>query len=362
MAFEISTDGFFTLIQGSTGLGTSGETLLGKRAGDSVIILNPLRHDPDAALRKSARIGDSTAFAIQQAACGKSGSGITCDYNGAEVVSAWKYIPTVRWGVVTKIDTSEAFAPIIALRRDLLTAGALAMFLGLFLSLGLAHSMAKPIRTLKEGAEQLGHGNLDHRIPVASNDEIGALAYTFNRMAISLKEITESRDRIRHQANHDSLTGLPNRLLLEDRLEQGLLEAKREGKMLGVMFLDLDGFKGVNDQYGHDAGDMLLREVAERLCYCVRQSDTVARIGGDEFVIVLLKIKEIDNISIIAHKILDTIQEDFIISGTSLRIGVSIGVSIFPKDGVLAEELLQYADEAMYRSKKAGKNTYRLAA
>lgn len=362
VAFEISTDGFFTLIQGSTGLGTSGETLLGKRAGDSVVFLNPSRHDPDAALRKRARIGDKNAVAIQQAACGKSGSGITCDYNGTEVVSAWKYIPSVKWGIVTKIDTSEAFAPIIELRRDLLTAGALAMFLGLFLSLGLAHSMAKPIRTVKEGAEQLGHGNLDHRIPVTSNDEIGALADTFNRMAVSLKEITESRDRIRHQANHDSLTGLPNRLLLEDRLEQGLVEAKREGKMLGVMFLDLDGFKGVNDQYGHDAGDMLLREVAERLCYCVRQSDTVARIGGDEFVIVLLKIKEIDNISTIARKILDTIQEDFIISGTSLRIGVSIGVSIFPKDGVLAEELLQCADEAMYRSKKAGKNTYRLAA
>ncbi|HEX9077959.1 MAG TPA: diguanylate cyclase [Desulfuromonadaceae bacterium] len=363
VAFEIGTDAFFTSIQGSTGLGASGETLLGKRIGESVVFLNPLRRDPDAALRKRARIGDHNAVAIQWAACGNSGSGVTCDYNGTEVVSAWKYLPAVKWGIVTKIDASEAFAPIIELRRDMLTAGAIALFLGLLFSLGLAHSMAKPIRTLKEGAEQLGHGNLDYRIPVTSKDEIGALADTFNRMVISLKEITESRDRIRHLANHDSLTGLPNRLLLEDRLEQGLLEAKREGRMLGVLFLDLDGFKGVNDRHGHDVGDMLLKEVAGRLCYCVRQSDTVARIGGDEFVIVLMKIKELDNVRVIARKILEAIREEFVISGsgTTLQIGVSIGASVFPKDGVLAAELLQCADAAMYRSKQAGKNTYHLA-
>jgi len=362
VAFEVGADSFFMLIQGSTGLGVSGETLLGKKVGDHVLFLNPLRHDPDAALKKTARIGDKKAVDIQRAACGTNGSGLTCDYRGTEVVSAWKYIPALKWGIVTKIDASEAFTPINDLRRDLFAAGALALLLGTLFSLGLAHSMARPIRALKEGAEQLGNGNLEYRIPVTSNDEIGTLASTFNRMIVNLKEITEARDRVHHQANHDPLTGLPNRLLLEDRLEQALLEAKREGKMVGVMFLDLDGFKGVNDTYGHDVGDILLKQVAGRLCYCLRQSDTVARIGGDEFVIVLQRIKAPGNLEHIAQKILNTIQAEFKISSITIRIGISIGGCVFPNDGLGSEELMQLADEAMYKAKKSGKNTFRLAA
>jgi|GEM_PF-1163776 len=361
IAFNITMNSFFAQIQGSTGLGASGEALLGKRTHDnSIVFLNPLRHEPDAALRKIVRVGDKNAFAIQQAASGRKGSGITTDYRGIEVVAAWRYIPTVKWGIVTKIDAAEALAPIIKLRRDLMAAGTLALFLGILFSLGLAHSMAQPMRLLKAGAEQLGYGNLDYRIPITSHDEIGALAGAFNRMAGNLKELTESREQIRHQANHDPLTGLPNRLLLVDRLEQALSESKREGRMMGVMFLDLDGFKGVNDAYGHDVGDLLLKEVASRLCYCVRQSDTVARTGGDEFVIVLLKIKEIDNIRGIAKKILKTIKEDFHLSGITIQIGASIGASVFPRDGLRPEGLMQLADEAMYRAKNAGKNTFRM--
>lgn len=362
IAFEVGADSFFALIQSPTGLGASGETILGKKVGDHVVFQNPLRHDPDAALKKTARIGDRNAIDIQRAACGMSGSGLVCDYRGTEVVSAWKYIPALKWGIVTKIDASEALTPVIELRRDLLAAGAIALVLGTLFSLGLAHSMARPIRALKEGAEQFGQGNLEYRIPVTSNDEIGTLASTFNRMIVNLKESAEARDRIHHQANHDPLTGLPNRLLLEDRLEQALLEAKREGTMLGIMFLDLDGFKGVNDTYGHDVGDILLKQVADRLCYCLRQSDTVARIGGDEFIVVLQRIKAPDNMDHVAHKILDAIRQEFRIPSITIRIGISIGGSVFPRDGLQAAALMQMADEAMYTAKKSGKNTFRLAA
>jgi diguanylate cyclase (GGDEF)-like protein len=185
---------------------------------------------------------------------------------------------------------------------------------------------------------------------------------TFNRMAENLKDLTESQERIRHQANHDPLTGLPNRLLLEDRVEQAILEARREGKMVGVMFMDLDGFKVVNDTFGHDNGDLLLKEVAFRLIQSVRQRDTVARLGGDEFVIILNKINEVGNIRLIAEKVLKSIADDFSISGHTMHVGISIGVSFFPKDGDAPGKLMQLADDAMYRAKSEGKNTYRLAS
>jgi diguanylate cyclase (GGDEF)-like protein len=357
VACEIETDSLFTLIRGSMGLGRSGVTLLGKKDGGAIVFLNPLRHDPDAALRKRIRIGDTVAVPIQLAACGVNGSGLSCDYRGAKVVSAWNYIPTLKWGIVTKIDASEAFAPIIELRRDMLTAGAIALVLGTIISLALAHSMAKPIRALKEGAEQLGLGNLDHRIPVTSNDEFGSLSNAFNRMVINLKEITESHARVHHQANHDSLTGLPNRLLLEDRLGHALREAKREGKMLGLMFLDLDGFKGVNDTYGHDVGDILLKQVADRLCYCVRQSDTVARIGGDEFLLVLPDVYRDADVAEVANRVAAEIREPIRVDDLLLHTSASIGVCHYPVDGRTQDDLMRVTDQAMYQAKRQARGT-----
>jgi diguanylate cyclase (GGDEF)-like protein len=360
IVFEISADPFFSMLQDTTGMGNTGETLIGKRINDSVMFLNPLRHDPDAAL-KVVKTSRSSALPLVRAASGDTGSGISTDYRGTEVVAAWRYIPSLDWGIVTKIDSAEAFAAARELRTDMLTAGAIALSLGVFISLGLANSMTRPIRELKLGAEQLGKGNLDHRVTVSSGDEIGSLSKTFNHMAANLKEITESRDQIRHQANHDPLTGLPNRLLLEDRLEQALFEAKREHEILAVMFLDLDGFKLVNDTYGHDVGDFLLKQVAFRLLKSVRQRDTVARLGGDEFVIILHKISDIANIPFIATKFLNAFSEDFLIDGHTIHIGTSIGISLYPRDGDTPDLLMQLSDEAMYAAKKNGKNTYRQA-
>jgi diguanylate cyclase (GGDEF)-like protein len=362
IAFELETGHLFAMLRDSTGLGKTGETLIGKKIGDAVVFLNPLRHDADATLKRTVKLGATAFTPIERAATGMNGTGLAIDYRDREVLAVWRYIPSLKWGIVTKIDAAEAFAAISELRRDMLTAGTLAMVLGIGLSLWLAHSLTRPIRALKEGAKQLGQGNLDYRVEVSGNDEIGALAGKFNQMAANLKEITESHALINHKANHDPLTGLPNRLLLLDRLEQAVFEYSRENSMFGLMFLDLDGFKGVNDAYGHDVGDILLKQVADRLCWCVRQIDTVARIGGDEFVIILLKIKESDNIAAVARKILATIQEDFTIAGVTLRIGVSIGASMAPRDGLEPETLMQLADEAMYQAKKAGKNTFRLTA
>ncbi len=164
---------------------------------------------------------------------------------------------------------------------------------------------------------------------------------------------------IRHLAFHDTLTGLPNRMLLSDRLTQSLAQAKRHNRTIAVMFVDLDQFKWVNDTLGHDAGDDLLRIIAARLSACVRNSDTVARLGGDEFVLVLDGLRGPEDVTRVAQKLLDTIQAPMNISSREVRVGGSIGVAVYPSDGDDAEQLMKHADTAMYRAKEGGRNQYR---
>ncbi|MGI5309008.1 diguanylate cyclase domain-containing protein [Rheinheimera sp. WS51] len=172
-------------------------------------------------------------------------------------------------------------------------------------------------------------------------------------------DITELRrkdDHIKHLAFHDALTDLPNRTLLMDRIKQKLLSASREQCKLAVMFLDLDGFKQVNDTQGHKVGDALLKEVALRLMQLVRQSDTIARVGGDEFVFVLNNPQDNKDITDVANRIITAINQPFTIQQGTFYIGVSIGVSLFPEHGATAGELISNADKAMYIAKSTGKN------
>lgn len=171
-------------------------------------------------------------------------------------------------------------------------------------------------------------------------------------------------DEIRHQAHHDMLTGLPNRLLLGDRLRQGLLAAQREGNRLGVIFFDLDKFKPVNDTWGHAVGDLLLQQVAARVCGALRASDTLARIGGDEFVVLLPRISAAADARRIAEDILAALNRPFELDAATVSISGSLGVAVYPDSGLDAEALLRRADEAMYDAKLGGRGCVaeRLAA
>jgi diguanylate cyclase (GGDEF)-like protein/PAS domain S-box-containing protein len=160
-----------------------------------------------------------------------------------------------------------------------------------------------------------------------------------------------------HLAFHDALTDLPNRTLLMERLEQKIIHSKRQEGNLALMFLDLDGFKLVNDQFGHNIGDDLLKVVAERLLTLVRQSDTVARIGGDEFIFMLNNPKSKEGVMYVANRVLNSINEPIEIRGEVHQIGTSIGIAIFPADGETSVELIKNADTAMYAAKSSGKNT-----
>ncbi len=170
--------------------------------------------------------------------------------------------------------------------------------------------------------------------------------------------LLDNERKLNFIAHHDPLTGLSNRLLMEERLAHCLLRAKRQEISLALLFMDLDKFKAVNDQWGHDTGDELLRAVAARLLLTVREQDTVARFGGDEFVLLLEDLPNTSGASDVAQKIIHALSEPFQLKEQCVNIGVTIGISLFPADGDTSETLIQRADQAMYRAKQlAGSGT-----
>ena len=178
----------------------------------------------------------------------------------------------------------------------------------------------------------------------------------------SFEDITERKlaeEALRYQATHDSLTDLPNRVLFADRLKHAIELAKRYGSLVAVMFMDLDGFKSVNDDHGHENGDSLLRDMAVRLKSELRKSDTVARLGGDEFSLIFENIHKRVDAAIVAEKIQSILCEPFKICDRKIQLSASIGISLYPYDGDNVTRLLQAADAAMYCAKRAGKNSYR---
>jgi diguanylate cyclase (GGDEF)-like protein/PAS domain S-box-containing protein len=182
-----------------------------------------------------------------------------------------------------------------------------------------------------------------------------------NRLTAVVRDITERKSwesRIYSLAYSDSLTGLPNRLLLRDRLEHAIAAAQRNRTLVGVLFLDLDQFKAINDSYGHHAGDQLLRDIGERARGCVREIDTVSRLGGDEFVVVLPELRDGLDAGAVARKILSAVAQPFRIESHDISITPTLGISLYPQDGIDAETLLRNADTAMYHAKEGGKNRF----
>jgi two-component system cell cycle response regulator len=175
------------------------------------------------------------------------------------------------------------------------------------------------------------------------------------------KQLEHASREMASLALHDALTGLPNRRLLMDRLSLAIAHARRNKRPMAVMYLDLDGFKQVNDTWGHDAGDALLCLVAARLLASVRQEDTVARLGGDEFMIAVWDLGHADDIDKLAAKVIDSVSKAYEIQGHRVNMTASVGVGIYPADGETGDALMKRADQALFEAKRCGKNAYRLA-
>ena len=196
--------------------------------------------------------------------------------------------------------------------------------------------------------------------PIREAGEVVGAVVTFR----DISEHEQSTEHLHHQANHDALTGLPNRNLLEDRLERALAHARRRGLYGAVLFIDVDGFKDINDSLGHAAGDTVLRTLAERNAELLREEDTIARLGGDEFVVLLSDLggapeAAADTARTVAERVHGAVAEPFLIEGYELRTTVSIGIALFPINGEGAHDVLKAADIAMYRAKDGGRDGHR---
>ena len=183
----------------------------------------------------------------------------------------------------------------------------------------------------------------------------GALISRAVRFAIERKRAEE---HLSYLAHHDPLTGLANRGLFCDRLQQALARSKRVKQLVGVMLLDLDRFKVVNDTLGHECGDRVLQETAARLLKCVREVDTVCRIGGDEFTVLVEGVAREQDLSTVARRILQAMSRPFVLDTQEITVGVSVGITAFPLDNQAMEDLLKHADAAMYRAKERGGQCY----
>lgn len=227
-------------------------------------------------------------------------------------------------------------------------------------SLILASRLTKPLKRLTQAVNHLSEGEVLRDLPITRKDEVGDLARCFYIMADKLQAqfvaLREQHKHLDHIAHHDQLTGLPSRNLLSQRMQQAIQTAHVQCSRLGLLFLDLDRFKPVNDDYGHDIGDQLLIEASMRMRNCVSNADTVARVGGDEFIILLPVVDSLTHVTEIAENIRKSLCMPFYIGGYSLHISSSIGVAVYPDHGLHDIELSKHADQAMYLAKKHGRN------
>ncbi|MEI7027495.1 EAL domain-containing protein [Paenibacillus sp. y28] len=240
---------------------------------------------------------------------------------------------------------------------------ALAIFVTLCYLIGsLYESMWRAVQHLKRAAAQISNGDLLVQIDVGTRDELHEVGEAFNTMVTGFRQMMSERqqyeEKIKYHAFYDALTGLPNRVLFNDRLQQALERAKRDSQILAVLFLDLDRFKFINDTMGHEAGDELLQQISGRLKSCLRAEDTVSRLGGDEFLIILPRIRSSDDARKVAETILRNLSLPLIVASTELVMTGSVGISLFPVDGDNSITLMKHADTAMYAAKNSGKNGF----
>ncbi|MEO8171075.1 MAG: diguanylate cyclase [Oxalobacteraceae bacterium] len=354
----LNTPGFLDRLQDFR-LGASGGFLLISPA-DKLIVA---ARDPAMVLKPTPAPGVNLLH--DRAMAGFRGTGITTNPQGIQELSAMVTVPSTGWFVVAHMPTAEIFRPIAAMRGfvSASTLAALVVILAIliFLLPRILHPLTYAARSMREMA--------DGKRPLAPlqfnrQDEVGDLILGFNYLVARLREkevaLEASAAQLEFMAHHDGLTGLYNRAMLEDRLQQALARAERDGSHFALLFCDLDDFKPINDQFGHKAGDAILRQVAARLLEGRRRTDTVARLGGDEFVVLLTDLDDARDTAVsVAQQLLKVIGMPFKIEGNTFMLGASIGIRLhYGGASISPLELMSQADIAMYQAKRAGKHGF----
>lgn len=288
--------------------------------------------------------------------------------DGGEVVAAFvkQHLPAPQPDRFFVLGLAQPLAAVLA-ASDAVGAATLRIVLGfsalsVLLALLLARAVTRPLNQVVHAVQRFSAGHAQALLPTERGDEIGVLARSVGDMQQQIQAqiatLHAKQSELDHLASHDSLTGLPNRRVFLDRMEHALLHVRRDGGQMALLFIDLDHFKEINDRLGHAAGDELLRIVAQRMCRAVREADTVARIGGDEFLILLDATSADVVVDLVAQKLLDVLAPPVPYGDEMLRIEASIGIGCYPQDGATVTEVIAAADRAMYRAKEEGRNRY----
>ncbi|KRW59329.1 sensor domain-containing diguanylate cyclase [Pseudomonas sp. TTU2014-080ASC] len=262
------------------------------------------------------------------------------------------------WTVVARQPLNQAYEPAYAMTRNILLWGSLLAILFALLGWFLAGYFTRPLRRIARAADRLSAGKVSVIPDLKGTSEIVRLSQSIRHLVESLRLQQSALGAMQNLAHHDALTGLPNRIALEGYLARAQQLCHTHQNSLVVFYLDLDGFKPVNDQYGHAAGDQLLKEVALRLRSCLREGDLVARLGGDEFLMVLQVTANSaqEQAQMVATRTLQVLGQEIQLDGCTVQIGCSIGAAIWPADNQQLDATLELADKALYRAKKAGRN------
>ena len=349
-ATALAAPGFLDALAHSRLAGSGGFLLISPR--DQVFVASS---QPEMVLRSTPPAGVNPLH--DRAMAGYRGTGVTVNAEGVEELSAIASVPSANWFVVARLPTAEAFAMLGLVQRFVIRNAMLAIVIMAVSFAVFMYWLFRPLLRAARQADRMTLGEIPlEPLAVTRNDEVGHLIAAFNRLLGKLQEQQANLARIAH---HDTLTGLPNRLLLSDRLGQALAQAQRKNSRLALFFLDLDGFKPVNDSLGHEGGDEALRQVAERFSQIVRVGDTLARVGGDEFVLLItdLEADATAAVSAVASKFIEALSPPLVIAGQSCQLGVSIGIAM--RDGHCdPHEFMLAADQAMYRAKEAGRGCF----
>ena len=317
-----------------------------------------------SAVIRGVRVTGGEGFVVERDFNALAGAG--------EVRSFTLYSPVDRVETIGAIEILQNDAHVESQARERARNHVIGMLLQLAFAVFIVFAVARvlvtqPVIRLAEGLAAL-HPESRERLPVEAlhaNDEIGRLTRSTNALLEAVEkaidEVARQRDQLEILATHDQLTGLPHKRLAADRLQVAVFQAARAQTRVALLFIDLDAFKAVNDTWGHDAGDRVLKTVAQRLGDTLRESDTAARVGGDEFMVILPYVDDAAAAITVAEKLVLQLSAPMLIAGQSLTIGASIGVALYPEHGSDLDALRHKADQAMYAVKRGGRNGVALA-
>jgi diguanylate cyclase (GGDEF)-like protein len=340
------------VMQVTAGMGKSGETYV---VGPDKLMRSDSRFFAGESILKT-RVNTPS---VDRALAGHSGVHIITDYRGVSVYSA--YAPfnfaQLRWMIAAEVDEHEIMQPIYNMNYFFFISTCIVVGVILLFGYLLSANIAQPIVNMTHIMRQLADNNLTVNIGVPERkDEVGYMAKALNIFKKNAIERDKLQKQLVYLANHDPLTGLPSRQYGTQHLSKKISQCAEHGNKLALLFIDLDGFKTVNDSLGHTEGDALLIKAAQKLQESIRADDLVARIGGDEFVVVLAPINKDNDYLDITQRILNKIDFSYSSHDSSAHVTASIGIAIYPDDATSAQDLIRVADSAMYQAKNAGKN------